>query len=109
MCVKNLETITDKLLNEGLNPQTPSAIIRWGTRPEQKVVTGTISEIAKLAKDHKISPPAILVIGEVVSLREKLNWYERKPLYGQRILITRQLTDDYLKLEELGAELFDIS
>jgi len=106
MCVKNLETITDKLLNEGLNPQTPSAIIRWGTRPEQKVVTGTISEIAKLAKDHNISPPAILVIGEVVSLREKLNWYERKPLYGQRILITRQLTDDYLKLEELGAELF---
>lgn len=106
MCVKNLETITDKMINEGLNSKTPSAIIRWGTRPEQKVVTGTISEIAKLAKDHKISPPAILVIGEVVSLREKLNWYERKPLYGQRILITRQLTDDYLKLEELGAELF---
>ncbi len=106
MCVKNLETITDKLINEGLNSKTPSAIIRWGTRPEQKVVTGTISEIAKLAKDHKISPPAILVIGEVVSLREKLNWYERKPLYGHRILITRQLTDDYLKLEELGAELF---
>ncbi len=60
MCVKNLDTITNKLIDEGLSPQTPSAIIRWGTRPEQKVITGTISEIALLAKERKISPPAIL-------------------------------------------------
>lgn len=106
MCVRNLETITEKLIQEGLAPQTPSAIIRWGTRPEQKTVTGTISQIAELAKKHQISPPAILVIGDVVKLREKLNWYERKPLFGHRVLVTRQLTDDYLKLEEYGAELF---
>jgi uroporphyrinogen III methyltransferase/synthase len=106
MCVKNLDTITEKLIKEGLNPQTPSAIIRWGTRPEQKVITGVISEIAELAKIHKITPPAILVIGDVVKLRDKLNWYEKKPLHGQRILITRQLTEDYLKLEDMGAELF---
>ncbi|GAB5046564.1 uroporphyrinogen-III C-methyltransferase [Thermodesulfovibrio sp. TK110] len=106
MCVKNLDTITNKLIDEGLSPQTPSAIIRWGTRPEQKVITGTISEIALLAKEHKISPPAILVIGDVVRLREKLKWYEKKPLHGHRVLITRQLTEEYLKLEDLGAELF---
>jgi uroporphyrinogen III methyltransferase/synthase len=106
MCVRNLDTITNKLIEEGLKPETPSAIIRWGTRPEQKVVTGTISEIDQLAKEHKISPPAILVIGEVVTLREKLKWYEKKPLYGHRILITRQITDEYLTLEEKGAELF---
>lgn len=106
MCVRNLDTITNKLIDEGLSPETPSAIIRWGTRPEQKVITGTIKEIASLAREHKISPPAILVIGDVVKLREKLNWYEKKPLHGQRILITRQLTDEYLKLEDFGAELF---
>ncbi|MCX8034478.1 MAG: uroporphyrinogen-III C-methyltransferase [Thermodesulfovibrio sp.] len=106
MCVKNLETITGKLIQEGLKPETPAAIIRWGTRPEQKVITGTISEIAQLAKEHKISPPAILVIGDVVSLREKLKWYEKKPLHGHRVLITRHLTDDYLQLEDMGAELF---
>ncbi|MEN2995027.1 MAG: uroporphyrinogen-III C-methyltransferase [Thermodesulfovibrio sp.] len=106
MCVRNLETITNRLIQEGLKPETPSAIIRWGTRPEQKVVTGTISEIAYLAKENKISSPAILVIGDVVKFREKLKWYEKKPLYGHRILITRHLTDDYLILEDMGAELF---
>jgi len=106
MCVKNLDTITEKLIQEGLTPQTPSAIIRWGTRPEQKVITGVISEIAELARQNRITPPAILVIGDVVKLRDKLNWYEKKPLHGHRILITRQLTEDYLKLEDMGAELF---
>lgn len=106
MCVRNLEIITNKLIQEGLKPETPSAVIRWGTRPEQKVITGKISEIAQLSKEHKITPPAILVIGDVVSLREKLNWYEKKPLHGHRVLITRKLTDDYLKLEDMGAELF---
>lgn len=106
MCVRNLDTITNKLIQEGLKPETPSAIIRWGTRPEQKTVTGTISEITHLARQHKISPPAILVIGDVVGLREKLNWYEKKPLQGHRVLVTRQLTEDYLTLEDMGAELF---
>jgi len=106
MCVKNLNTITDKLIQEGLSPQTPSAIIRWGTRAEQRVITGKISEIAELARQNRITPPAILVIGDVVKLRDKLSWYEKKPLYGHRILITRQLTEDYLKLEDMGAELF---
>lgn len=106
MCVKNLETITNKLIQEGLKEHTPAAIIRWGTRPEQKVITGTISDISKLAKENQVSPPAILVIGEVVKLREKLGWFEKKPLYGQRVLITRQLTEDYLLLEDMGAELF---
>lgn len=106
MCVKNLNTITNKLIEEGVNPETPSAIIRWGTRPEQKVIEGRICEISELAKMQKITPPAILVVGDVVKLREKLLWYEKKPLYGHRILITRQLTEDYLLLEDLGAELF---
>jgi len=70
-------------------------------------VTGSLGDIARLVEEKEIKPPAVMVVGEVVRLREVLQWYERKPLFGHRILITREYTPDYEPLEELGAEIFE--
>lgn len=107
MGVKNIPNITQKLLHYGKPADTPAALIRWGTRPDQKTVVSTLSEIAAAAKDAQIRPPAVMVIGKVVKLREALNWYENKPLFGHRILITREYSSDYEPLEDLGAEIFE--
>jgi uroporphyrinogen III methyltransferase/synthase len=89
MGMKNLENIVDKLITNGRSPETPIALIQWGTRTDQRVMTGTLSDIVAKAKDAKFRPPVIIVVGEVVRLREKLNWYESKPLFGKRIVVTR--------------------
>ncbi|KAF0181023.1 MAG: uroporphyrinogen III methyltransferase / synthase [Nitrospirae bacterium] len=107
MGVKNLLGITDQLVRHGKNPETPAALVRWGTRPDQKTIVGTVGTIADLAAEHGIKPPAVMVIGEVVRLRPALSWYEKKLLFGHRILITRDYTDEYSVLEDLGAELFE--
>ena len=89
MGMKNLQNIVDNLTKHGRNPETPIALIQWGTRTDQRVVTGTLRNIVEKVKDAKLGPPAIIVVGEVVRLREKLNWYESKPLFGKRIIVTR--------------------
>jgi len=107
MGVKNIETIAGKLMEHGRAGSTPAALIRWGTRPEQRTVVAPLSEIADKVRDSSIRPPAIMVVGEVVSLRQALRWYEDKPLFGHRVLITREYTQEYEPLEELGAEIFE--
>jgi len=107
MGVKNLHGITAQLITHGKNPETPAALVRWGTRPDQKTIVGTVGTIADLAAEQGIKPPAVMVVGDVVTLRPVLSWYEKKPLFGQRILITREYTDEYGVLEDLGAELFE--
>ncbi|MCE5312301.1 MAG: uroporphyrinogen-III C-methyltransferase [Nitrospiraceae bacterium] len=107
MGVKNINAITSKLIEHGKSADTPAAVVRWGTRPEQKTITGTLENIAALVQDTHIKPPAVMIIGNVVKLREHLRWYEDKPLFGQRVLITRKYTDEYSPLEELGAEIFE--
>lgn len=107
MGVRNLSNITQKLLSNGKPPDTPTALIRWGTRPDQKTIVSTLEKIADDAKDAQIKPPAVMIVGLVVQLRKILNWYEKKPLFGHRILITREYTADYEPLEELGAEIFE--
>lgn len=89
MGMKNLRNIVDNLISHGRNPDTPIALIQWGTRTDQKVVTGTLNDIIPRVKEAKLGPPAIIVVGEVVKLREKLNWYESKPLFGKRVVVTR--------------------
>ncbi|HVO64864.1 MAG TPA: uroporphyrinogen-III C-methyltransferase [Syntrophales bacterium] len=89
MGVKNLRQITTNLMVYGKHVDTPAALIRWGTTEDQETMTGTLSDIVKKAEDRKFSPPAILVIGEVVNLRDVLNWFESKPLFGKGIVITR--------------------
>ncbi len=107
MGVKNIDAITSKLIEHGKSPDAPAAVVRWGTRPDQKTVVSTLKDIAGLVTEENIRPPAVMVIGDVVKLRDTLKWYEKKPLFGHRILITRQYTNDYEPLEDLGAEIFE--
>ena len=107
MAVKNVDLITQKLIEHGRSPDTPVAVIRWGTRPDQKTITGSLNNIAKLVKERDIKPPAVMVVGDVVKLRESLKWYEKKALFGYRILITREHVVGFEPLEELGAEIIE--
>ena len=107
MAVKNVRSITQKLIENGRPPDTPVAVIRWGTRPDQKTIVGTLQSIPELVKEKHIKPPAVMVVGEVVRLRETLQWYEKKPLFGYRILVTREHMEGFERLEELGAEIIE--
>ncbi|KJR40609.1 uroporphyrinogen-III C-methyltransferase [Candidatus Magnetoovum chiemensis] len=107
MGVKNIESITGKLLENGKPENTPAALIRWGTRADQVTITSTLKDISSVVKEEHIRPPAVMVVGEVVKLRDELNWYEKKPLFGHRIIITRRYSDEYAILEELGAEILE--
>ena len=107
MGVKNLPDITQKLIANGRSPETPVALIRWGTTPGQTTVTGTLDNIAQRAKKADLKPPAIIVVGEVVQLRNTLKWFEKRPLLGKRIVVTRarqQASDLVRRLFDLGAE-----
>jgi uroporphyrinogen III methyltransferase/synthase len=89
MGTKTLPEIIEKLVAAGRSPRTPAAIIRWGTTPEQQTVTGTLADIVRRAEEAGVTAPAITVIGEVVRLRDTLSWFETRPLFGKRVLITR--------------------
>lgn len=107
MAVKNIDMVTQKLIENGRSPDTPVAVIRWGTRPEQRTITGTLKNIVELVQERDIKPPAVMVVGDVVRLRESLSWYEKKPMFGYRILVTRELPEGFEPLEELGAEIIE--
>ena len=89
MGTDNLDDWTKSLIAQGMPPETPVAIVQWGTLGRQKSAAGTLATIAALAAKEKIIPPALTIIGDVVKLREKLNWFEERPLFGQRIVVTR--------------------
>ena len=107
MAVKNIALITQKLIENGRSPDTPVAVIRWGTRPDQKTVVGTLENISEIMKEKDIKPPATMVVGDVVKLRKSLQWYEKKPLFGHRVLVTREHMEGFEPLEELGAEIIE--
>ncbi|MDT3699634.1 MAG: uroporphyrinogen-III C-methyltransferase [Thermincola sp.] len=110
MGMANLPYIVEKLVSNGRSVDTPIGIIRWGTRPEQQTVTGTLADIVEKAKAAKMGHPAIIVVGGVVSLREKMRWYETKPLFGKRVLITRSRTQASVlaeTVESLGGEPYE--
>ncbi len=109
MAVKNIAVLTQKLIENGRHPDTPVAVVRWGTRPDQRTLEGSLKDIADLVREKDIRPPAVMVVGEVVNLRKELKWYELKPLFGQRVLITREHAEGFGDLEELGAELVQFS
>lgn len=89
MGIKNLAVIVQRLLEGGKAAETPAALVRWGTYPGQQTIVGTLADIVGKAESAHIEPPAVCVIGEVVRLRERLNWFERRPLFGLRVLVTR--------------------
>ena len=89
MGVGNLAKIANRLMKAGKDPQTPVALIRWGTRPEQESIVGNLENIAAKVEEADFNPPAITIIGDVVTLRDKLNWFEKKSLFGKDIVVTR--------------------
>jgi uroporphyrinogen III methyltransferase/synthase len=103
--------IADLLLGHGLPADTPVAIAGRGTSGRQQSVEGTLATIGGVAARERIGPPAMAVIGDVVKLREKLNWFERRPLFGQRIVVTRtreQAGQLSRRLHEQGAEVLEV-
>jgi uroporphyrinogen III methyltransferase/synthase len=107
MGVGNLPKIAASLMEHGRSPASPVAVIRAGTVPGQRTITGSLGNIADKAQKENIKPPAIIVVGDVVSLRKELNWFEERPLFGKRIMVTRardQASDFVACLSELGAE-----
>lgn len=89
MGMKNLRNIARRLIDEGKDPDTPACVIRSGTLPAQKVVSATLSTISDEARRMRLTPPGIIVVGNVIRLRETLNWFERKPLFGKKVAVTR--------------------
>lgn len=89
MAWRNLDAIARELIDCGRSPLTPVAVIRWGTTPMQQTVTGTLADIAARVEQSGLKPPTITVVGEVVNYRETLGWFERLPLFGKRIVVTR--------------------
>ncbi len=89
MGVKNLARITAALIAHGKEPQTPAALIRWGTTADQETVTGKLADIAAQAASRGFTPPSLLVVGPVVGLREILRWFDNRPLFGKGVVITR--------------------
>jgi len=111
MGVKNLPHIATSLIGKKNFPEdTPVALISWGTRPEQRVVTGPLKDIADIAERENVRPPAITLVGSVVSLREKLRWFDNQPLFGKKIVVTRtraQASKLTQKLSALGAAVIE--
>jgi len=111
MGVKNLENIVVNLMNHGKNPETPVALVRWGTTPRQQTVTGTLENIVAKVHEANLKSPAIIIIGNVVSLRNELSWFDQRPLFGKRIVITRaraQASALVSMLSDLGADCIEI-
>ncbi|MGD9320435.1 MAG: uroporphyrinogen-III C-methyltransferase [Desulfobacteraceae bacterium] len=106
MGVGKLPQIAKSLMGHGRSPDTPVALIHRGTVPEQRTVVGTLQDIAERAQKEGLEPPAIIVVGDIVNLREQLNWFENKPLFGKCIVVTRareQASGFLARLNELGA------
>ncbi|KAF9136367.1 hypothetical protein BGX30_011270 [Mortierella sp. GBA39] len=110
MGVAKIGYIAEQLMRHGRKPDTPVALIRWGTRAEQAVLAGTLADIAEKVKQANFQPPAVIVVGDVVRQREQLKWAESLPLFGKRILVTRsraQASDLVNRIEELGGEPYE--
>lgn len=102
----NLTKIAERLMEFGMPGNTRIAVIQWGTLPWQKSCDGTLQNISAIVSKKRLGPPAIIIIGDVVSLRDRLSWFERLPLFGKRILITRSRDKAGIlkqKLRDLGA------
>jgi len=111
MGLKTLPAIAAALIEGGMSPDVPAAAVQWGTRSKQRTVTATIATIAEVAAAEGLTAPVITVIGWPVILRDEINWYENRPLFGRRIVVTRaaaQSTALVDKLAELGAEVLEM-
>lgn len=111
MGLGNLEKITENLIKYGKMPETPVAVIKNGTTAKQETYMGTLGTIAGIVRENNVKAPVIIIIGEVVNLRERMKWFENMPLFGKNILVTRnrdkqeEVTN---KIIELGGQAINI-
>jgi uroporphyrinogen III methyltransferase/synthase len=106
-----IREIAREIMAHGRSADTPAIAVRWGTRPDQKTVTGTLATIADRIEQAQLKPPATVIIGDVVALHERFNWYEKLPLFGQRIVVTRssdQAAEFSERLRSLGADAIEL-
>lgn len=107
MGVAKIDHICRQLIAHGRPPETPVALIRWGTRAAQRTLVGTLADMPGRVRATGFKPPAVIVVGEVVRLRETMNWFETKPLFGRRVLVTRsagQTGELAQRIDEWGGE-----
>ncbi|MHB0998752.1 MAG: uroporphyrinogen-III C-methyltransferase [Armatimonadota bacterium] len=107
MGVENLSNIVGELIRNGRDISTPIALVKWGTRPEQETIIGTLDDIVEKVEQTGFTSPAVIIVGDVVNLREKLQWFDNRPLFGKRVLVTRssdQAGSLSKLLRERGAE-----
>ncbi len=111
MGLRRIRQIAETLVAHGMALSTPVAMVRWGTTARQQSIQGTLGTIADLAEKADFGAPTVTVIGGVVGLRDKLNWFEKRPLFGQRVVVTRareQAGQLSSKLTDLGADVIEI-
>ncbi|MBQ1335764.1 MAG: uroporphyrinogen-III C-methyltransferase, partial [Selenomonadaceae bacterium] len=114
MGVANLPHITKELMANGRPADTPAAVVRWGTKPEQSTLVTTVGKAAEDVEKAGLKPPAIFIVGDVVGLREKLRWFDRRethPFFGKTVLVTRareQASKLTASLERLGARCLEV-
>lgn len=111
MGISNLKKISDNLMREGKSKDTPVALISWATRANQRVITSNLDEVYETAIKEKVKPPTLIVVGSVVNLREKLNFFEKKPLFGKNVMVTRtrlQSSSLVEKIADLGGNPIEV-
>jgi uroporphyrinogen III methyltransferase/synthase len=110
MGLKYLEQNLQKFIALGRAPHTPAAAIMWGTRSKQKVVEGTLDSLAKKVEEAQLTTPCMVIVGEVVDLRQTMQWFEERPLFGKRVVVTqsRKGASSLTKLlQEQGADVLE--
>lgn len=111
MGVERLPIITERIVEAGGDPEMPVALVRWATTGQHRTITGTLATIAEVAREADFKAPAVAVFGTVVNCREKLNWFETRPLYGKRVVVTRtqkQASRMSKQLRDLGADVLEM-
>ncbi len=111
MGTERIGQVAEALLAHGADPETPVAMVRWGTLGRQRTIQGPLKDIGRIAAEADFRPPAVTVFGGVVEMRRKLNWYESRPLFGKRIVVTRtrkQAGALTAALRELGADVLEL-
>jgi uroporphyrinogen III methyltransferase/synthase len=111
MGLTSIREISWRIVTQGRSSDTPAMAVRWGTRPNQETVVGTLADIADRVEASRMKPPATIIIGEVVGLRDRLSWFEKLPLFGKQVVVTRaaeQAGEFSDKLRSLGADVIEM-